>query len=71
MLAVVYDGVADGRYELEAVTADGRKLALRPLEIAGGDGSAGGATRVDYDELAQIRLLDAGGREVADSDLHE
>jgi hypothetical protein len=71
VLAVVYDGVPAGRYELEAVTADGRKLALRSLEVAAGHGSAGGATPVAYEQLAQVRLLDSGGREVADSDLHE
>ncbi|MDX6581849.1 MAG: hypothetical protein QOI10_1033 [Solirubrobacterales bacterium] len=71
MLAVVYDGVPDGRYELEVVTDEGRRLPLRPLVVAGGHGSAGGATAVDYDDVSQLRLLDAGGRELADSDLHE
>jgi hypothetical protein len=70
VLAVVYDGVPPGRYELELVTRDGRKLALRELEVADGRGSAGAVTPVDYSELAQVRLLDADGREVAESDLH-
>ena len=71
MLAVVYDGVPDGHYQLEVVTDDGRRLPLRPLEVAGGHGSAGGTTSVDYDSVSQLRLLDADGRELADSDLHE
>jgi hypothetical protein len=71
VLAVVYDGIAAGRYQLELVTDDGRKLPLRSLEVAGGHGSTGGATPVAYDRLAQVRLLDPAGREIADSDLHE
>ena len=53
------------------VTNDGRRLPLRPLEVAGGHGSAGGATPVPYDDIAQLRLLGAGGHELADSDLHD
>jgi hypothetical protein len=71
MFAVIYDGVPDGRYELEVVTHDGRRLPLRPLQVSGGHGSAGGATSVAYDDVAQLRLLDSGGRELADSDLHD
>jgi hypothetical protein len=66
---VVYDGVPDGRYELELVTADGRKFPLRELEVADGRGSSGAVTPVDFSELAQVRLLDEGGREVAESDV--
>ena len=71
MFAVIYDGVADGRYELEVVTDEGRRMPLRSIEVAGGHGSAGGATEVAYDDISQLRLLDTGGRELADSDLHE
>jgi hypothetical protein len=71
VLAVIYDGVADGRYELEAVTGDGGRLPVRSLEISGGHGSAGGATAVGFEELSELRLLDSAGREVADSELHE
>ena len=71
VLAVVYDGVPGGRYQLQLVTRDGRKLPLRPLVVAGGRGSIGGATPVDYDQLAEVRLLGPGGREVADSDLRD
>ena len=71
VLAVIYDGVPPGRYELELVTRDGRQLPLRELEVAGGGGSTGAVTPVDYSELAQVRLLDSGGREVAESDVHD
>ena len=71
MLAVVYDGVADGDYELQLVTHDGQRLPLRALAVADGHGSAGGATPVPYDQLAEVRLLGPGGREVADSDLRD
>jgi hypothetical protein len=69
VLAVVYDGVPDGRYELEVVTHDGRKLPVRELEVVDGLGSAGAVTPVDYSELAMVRLLDPDGREVAESEL--
>ena len=41
VLAVVYDGVATGVYELELVTDDGRQRPLRELTVVGGEGSAG------------------------------
>jgi hypothetical protein len=71
VLAVIYDGVADGRYELEAVADDGRRLPVRELDVSGGHGSAGGATAVGFDQLAEVRLLDQAGRELADSQLDE
>ncbi len=70
VLALVYDGVPDGAYELEVVTDSGKRLPLREMSIAHGDGSAGGETAVPYDRVAQVRLLDERGREVADSDIH-
>jgi len=70
VLAVLYDGVADGRYELELVTTGGRRLGLSELAVARGDGSTGAVIPVDYEELAQVRILDRAGREVAESDLH-
>ena len=71
VLVVVYDGVAPGRYELELVAADGRRLPLRGLEVEGGDevASVGAAIPVDYSELAEVRVLDREGREVAESDV--
>jgi hypothetical protein len=71
VLAVVYDGVSAGRYRLELVTDEGRKIPLRALDVTEGAGSAGGVTPVPYDELAEVRLLDARGREVAESELRE
>ncbi len=71
VLAVVYDGVQAGRYRLELVTDEGRKIDLRPLDVAEGSGSAGAVTPVPFEDLAEVRLLDAGGREVADSELRD
>ncbi len=71
VLAVIYDGLSNGRYELEAVTHDGRRLGVRPLQIVDGDGSAGGATAVDYADISEVRLLDPAGGAVADAELHE
>lgn len=71
VLVVLYDGVEDGTYEVELVTDDGRNVPFRELEIEDGNGSIGAVTPVDYHELAEVRVLDGMGREVADSELHE
>jgi hypothetical protein len=71
VLALVYDGVETGRYELELVADGGEKLPLTALEVAGGEGSAGAVTPVPYRELTEVRLLDPMGREVADSELRD
>jgi hypothetical protein len=71
VLAVVYDAVPAGRYELEAVTADGRHLPVRELTVAGDEGSAGGVIDADYHEVTELRLLDTQGREVADAEVGE
>jgi hypothetical protein len=69
VFAVVYDGVEPGRYMLELVTDGGRRLPLRELVVDRRLGSAGAATPVPYWRLAEVRLLDRDGREVADSEL--
>ena len=72
VLGVVYDGVPDADYKLQVVTRSGQRMPLRQLSVVDGHGSAGGVTRVDYDQIAEVRLLDGDGREVADSNLqHE
>ena len=69
VLGVVYDGVPDADYELQVVTRSGQRMPLRRLSVVDGHGSAGGVTRVDYDQIAEIRLLDGDRREVADSSI--
>lgn len=69
VLGIVYAGVPDADYELQVVTRSGQRMPLRQLSVVDGHGSAGGVTRVDYDRIAEIRLLAADGREVADSNL--
>ena len=71
VLAVIYDGLPDGRYRLELVTGDGRRMPLRSIEVADGRGSTGAVTPVGYEELTGVRVLDRAGREVAESDLHD
>lgn len=71
VIALVHGGLEEGSYELELVTDAGEKLPLRRLEVAGDRGSAGAAMPIDYDELAEVRLLDRAGREVAGSRLRE
>jgi hypothetical protein len=71
VLALVYDGVEAGEYQLELVAEGGEKLPLVGLEIVGDEGSAGAATPIDYSDLTEVRLLDERGREVADSELRE
>ena len=55
--------------KLEVVTRDGQQMPLRPISVVDGHGSAGAVTAVPYDDIAEVRLLDSGGREVADSEL--
>jgi hypothetical protein len=69
VFAVVYDGVEPGEYMLELVTRNGERLPLRELAVEDDAGSAGAVTPVPYSRLAEVRLLDADGREVADSEL--
>ena len=71
VLAVIYDGVASGDYELQLVTHDGKRMPLREIAISPGPGSAGGATPVPYEKRAEVGLLGHDGREVADSSLHD
>lgn len=70
-LALVYDGLADGDYRIQLITADGRRLPLRTLRISDGHGSEGAVTPVAYDRLTELRLLDSRGHQVGDSELHE
>ena len=70
VLAIVYDGVRDGSYRLAVASADGMRRPLRRLSVVDGDGSAGGVIPVTYDQIAEVRLLDSGAREIADSSVH-
>jgi hypothetical protein len=71
LLAVVGDGLDDGRYRLSVVTHDGERERVRALEVSGGEGSVGAVIPVDYDDVAEVRLLDDRGREVADAELRD
>lgn len=71
VLAILYDGVADGDYRLQLVTGDGRRLGLRELRVDGGHGSVGAVTPLPYEKLSEVRLLDRRGREVAEAQLHQ
>jgi hypothetical protein len=71
VLVVIYDAVETGRYEVQLVTEDGRRLPLRELEIENGEGSVGAVTPIPYRELSEVRVLDGMGREVAESELRE
>jgi hypothetical protein len=70
-MAVVHDGVEAGRYRVELVTDEGGQTRLGALSVEDGEGSVGAVTPVPYDEIAEVRLLDERGREVADSKLHQ
>jgi hypothetical protein len=71
VIAVVHDGVEAGRYRVELVTHEGGQMRLGGLSVEDGEGSVGAVTPVPYDEIAEVRLLDERGREVADSKLHQ
>jgi hypothetical protein len=72
VLAVVYDEVPPGKYTLDLVTRDGEQMPLLPLAVnAEGNGSAGAVTPVAFDDIAQVRLLDSAGRELAESEVDD
>jgi hypothetical protein len=68
LLGIVGDGLEDGRYRMSLVTEDGDRVRVRALDVKDGQGSAGAAIPVDYRDVAEIRLLDQRGREVADAE---
>ena len=73
VLAVIYDGLPDGRYRLEAGHRR-RPPACRcaAIEVTDGRGSAGAVTPVAYERAHRgPRCSTAAGREVAESDLHD
>ncbi len=71
VLAVVYDLESDGEHSLELTTRDGERVRSRSLEVEveDGEGSVGAATPVPFEDLAEVRLLDAAGHDVAEADL--
>jgi hypothetical protein len=71
VLAVIYDGVRDGRYRLGLVADDGSRKTLRGIEVSGGRGSEGGVLPMPYEQLAEVRLLGPGARQIADAELHD
>jgi hypothetical protein len=70
LLTIAFDGLDDGRYRIALVTEDGARERVRSMEVEAGEGSAGGAIPVDYSDVAEVRILDDRGREVADAELH-
>ena len=71
VLVVIYDAVETGSYDVELVARDGRHLPLRELDVEDGEGSVGAVTPIPYRELSEVRVLDAMGREVAESELRD
>ena len=69
VLAIVYDGVRDGTYRLAVVSENGERKPLRRIRVHGGHGSEGGVTPMPYEQVAEVRLLGPGAREIADADL--
>jgi Putative zinc-finger len=61
--------IASGRYAIELVTEDGRRVPWGPLDVEAGVGSAGRTMDLDFHQLDQVRLLEAGGGEVAEAEL--
>jgi hypothetical protein len=58
-----------GGYEMQLVTREGRRIPWGELDVEGGTGSGGHAMEIDFEHLAELRLLRADGREVAGADL--
>ena len=62
-----YDAAAlrSGPYEIELVRTDGRRVAMGPLAVEEGSGSAGRSLDFEYRELSEVRLLHRGQNDVA------
>jgi hypothetical protein len=69
VFAVMYDCPYDGRYQLEGVQGDGSTVPISPINIKDGHGSIGKVTKVDYDSLTEVRMIDSDGHTIAASQL--
>jgi hypothetical protein len=58
-----------GIYEMQLVTLEGRRIPWGGLEVEAGTGSGGRAMEIDYEQLAELRLLRQEGGEAAAADL--
>ncbi|HEX2372155.1 MAG TPA: zf-HC2 domain-containing protein [Solirubrobacterales bacterium] len=61
-LVTVYESARPepGRYELEVITAKGRRMDLRPMWIYPKGGSGGGAIPIHFHDVTEVRLLGPG-----------
>jgi hypothetical protein len=69
VFVVLGDEAAGPGRRVELVTDGGERIELGRLALADGEAGAGFVTPVAFEELAEVRVLDRRGREVADSDL--
>jgi Putative zinc-finger len=58
-----------GTYQVQLLTTAGKRLALGPLEVTDGSGTAAHTLPVDYDRISEVRLFREGGGEVAGAEL--
>ena len=71
VLVVLGDEAAATGRRVEVATDKGRRLELGHLRLTAGEAIGGFATPVPFEALAEVRVLDGRGREVADSDLRD
>jgi hypothetical protein len=62
LLVTLQPAAAGGRYRVQAVTRDGRSLALGEAVLGGGQGAWGAQLPVDLSALRELRLLAPDGR---------
>ena len=53
--------VEGGRYRIQAVLDSGRRVAVAPIEVSRGTGSAGKAIDANLEQVVGLRLATAGG----------
>ena len=53
--------LAEGRYDVEAISGEGRRIRLRPIRVAGGRAGGGGdSIPIDLEDVTEVRLIGPG-----------
>jgi hypothetical protein len=58
----VYEGEhpAPGRYEVQVITGEGKRVSLGPIEVTRDGGSGGESLPISFHQVSEVRLLGHG-----------
>lgn len=62
VLVTVYESprLTPGRYDVQVITADGKRNGVRPIPVTSDGGAGGGSIPIEFHEVTEIRLLGPG-----------